>query len=74
MTGNKDRDGPIQPFNFALHPPLNHTFGKGIEEMALGDIGVVKVTTDHKLIMPLPLMPGDGPQHVFVDINGGKSG
>jgi hypothetical protein len=34
MTANKDRDAPIQPFNFALHPPSNHTFGKGMEEMA----------------------------------------
>lgn len=69
MTGNKDRDGPIQPFNFALHPPSNRTFGKGMEEMALGDIGVVKVTTDHKLFTPSPLMTGDGPRHAFVDIN-----
>ena len=59
MTGNKDRDGPIQPFNFALHPPSNRTFGKGMEEMALGDIGVVKVTTDHSLFTPSPLMAGD---------------
>lgn len=42
MTGNKNRDGPIQPFNFALHPPSNHTFGKGMEEMALGDIGTIE--------------------------------
>jgi hypothetical protein len=68
MTGNKHRDGPIQPFNFALHPPSNHTFGKGMEEMALGDIGVVKVS-DHKLFTPSPLMSGDGPRHAFVDIN-----
>jgi hypothetical protein len=68
MTGNKDRDGPIQSFNFALHPPTNRTFGKGMEEMALGDIGVVKVT-DHKLFAPSPLRPGDGPRHAFVDIN-----
>ena len=68
MTVNKNHDGPIQPFNFALHPPSNHTFGKRMEEMALGDIGVVKVT-DHKLFTPSPLMPGDGPRHAFVDIN-----
>ena len=37
ITTNKDRDAPIQPFNFALHPPSNYTFGK---EMAFG---VVKV-------------------------------
>jgi hypothetical protein len=69
MASNKDRDGLIQPFNFALHPPSNITFGKGMEEMALGDIGVVKVTTDHKLFTELPLMTGDGPRHAFVDIN-----
>jgi hypothetical protein len=68
MAGNKHRDGPIQPFNFALHPPSNHTLEKGMEEMALGDIGVVKVS-DHKLFTPSPLMHSDGLRHAFVDIN-----
>ena len=65
---NKDRDGPVQPFNFALHPPSNHTFGKGIEEMALGDIGVVKVT-DHNVFTPSACMLGEGSRQAFVDFN-----
>ena len=65
MTANKDRNAPMQPFNFALHPPSNHTFGKSMEEIARGDIGVVMVT-DHKLFMPSTLVPDDGPQQAFV--------
>ena len=67
-TANKNRDAPVQPFNFALHPPSNHTFGKSMEEMALGDIGVVNVT-DHKLFTPSILMLDDAPRQAFVDIN-----
>ena len=65
---DKNRDAPVQPFNFALHPPSNHTFGKSMEEMALGDIGVVNVT-DHKLFTPSILMLDDAPRQAFVDIN-----
>ena len=69
MTANKDRsDIPVQPFNFALHPPSNHTFGNSMAEMALGDIGVIRVA-DHKLFPSSTLMPDDGPRHAFVDIN-----
>ena len=42
-----------------------------MEEMALGDIGVIKLSdvSDHKLFTPSPLIPGDGLRHAFVDIN-----
>ena len=57
--GMKDHNTQIRPFNFALHPPSNQTFGKSMEEMVLGDIGVVNVT-DHKLLMG-SVLPDDGP-------------